>query len=128
MADGLPGVPPPDFYLASSEDLERAPNACHVTRRLASEHRDDLLLVWLETPILARDAGQLGETEVWQVILATRFQGETLFPIVRWPTFVNVFRSRIRIGDADRVRTADLALWDLGALYQTLEAATANTW
>ncbi len=80
----------PDFFLASSEgyDMEE-PRRCRAIRRVRSRHRDDLLLIEIEPPLIGQKYG-FGGRDVHQVLVATRHQGASLFPIRRWPVYVHV--------------------------------------
>jgi hypothetical protein len=82
----------PDFYLASSEgyDLE-GPRRCFQIKRLRGDVRDDYLLIHIDPPILGQKYG-LGEKDICELIVATRHEGTSLFPIVDWPVYVHVAR------------------------------------
>lgn len=82
----------PDFFLASSEgyDMEE-PRACWRIRRLATDHRDDLLLIRIAPPLIGQKYG-LGGKDIYEVIIATRHQGASLFPVTEWPLYVHVAR------------------------------------
>ncbi len=82
----------PDFFLASTEgyDLEE-PRACKRLRRVRSDHRDDLLLVTCEPPLIGQKYG-LGGRDIDTLLIATRHVGPSLFPITEWPVYVHVAR------------------------------------
>ncbi|HEV2452993.1 MAG TPA: hypothetical protein VGY98_01950 [Verrucomicrobiae bacterium] len=82
----------PEFFLASTEgyDLEE-PRRCLVTRRLRGTKRDDYLLIRIDPPIHAQNSG-LATSEIDEVIIATRFKEDTLFPVSQWPLSVHVAR------------------------------------
>jgi len=85
----------PDFYLASSEGYGmREPRRCFRIKRLAGDERDDLLLIRVDPPFVGQWYG-LGGQNIHQVILATRFAGDSLFPVVQWPVFVHVARALV---------------------------------
>lgn len=82
----------PDFYLASTEGYEmEEPRCCWRVRRLATANRDDLLLVKIDPPLSGQKCG-LGERDIDLVLVATRHQGSSLFPIAEWPVYVHVAR------------------------------------
>jgi hypothetical protein len=93
----------PEFYLASSEgyDMEE-PRACWRVRRLSTKDRDDLLLVRIEPPLIGQKYG-LGDKDIHQVIIATRHQGASLFPISEWPIYVHVARLKVKLAE-NRIR------------------------
>jgi len=88
---------PPDFYLASSEGYGlELPRRCTTVARLRGSMRDDLLLIqivpsWILEASDARSLG-CGAPELDHVVVATRHQEESLFPIRSWPVFVHVAR------------------------------------
>jgi hypothetical protein len=63
-------------------------------KRLKGSERDDLLLVKLEPPLIGQKYG-LGGGDINLVLVATRHQGASLFPITEWPVFVHVARPLI---------------------------------
>jgi hypothetical protein len=78
--------------LASTEgyDMEK-PRRCWRVRRLAMAKRDDLLWLKIDPPLLGQTYG-LGECDINLVLVATRHQGSSLFPIAEWPVYVHVAR------------------------------------
>ena len=81
---------PPDFYLASTESsMLSAPRRCWRLKRLGSAKRNDLLLVRIAPRLPAvRDVAPGADMSL--VLLATRYVGNSLFPINRWPMEVHV--------------------------------------
>ena len=85
----------PDFYLASSEGYGMlGPRRCYRIKRLAGDWRDDYLLVRVDPPFVGQLYG-FGGRDIYQVILATRFVGDSLFPVAQWPVFVHVALSLV---------------------------------
>ena len=82
----------PDFALCTEgrDDLSY-PRACWRRKRLRDNIRDDYLLVDIAPPIIGQRYG-LGGRDITQLILATRHQGVTLFPVNEWPAYVYVYR------------------------------------
>jgi hypothetical protein len=82
----------PDFFLASSEGYRlEEPRRCKRLKRVRSDNRDDLLLVRIEPPLIGQPYG-LGAKDIDTLLIATRYKGDSLFPIGKWPVFVHVAR------------------------------------
>lgn len=85
--------------------------------------RDDYLLVRIEPPIIGQRYG-LGGRDIDCVLLATRHEGASLFPIREWPVFVHIARLRIEHPeDRDEVNDDELSSIMWGELYPTEEDA-----
>jgi hypothetical protein len=117
----------PDFYLASSEGYGlETPRRCWRVKRLATDNRDDLLLVKIDPPLLGQKYGQ-GNRDINLVLVATRHQGASLFPINEWPVFVHIARLLIdhpELRDTLRDDEFETVAW--GELYLTEENARLN--
>jgi hypothetical protein len=77
-------------------------------------------------PVLVGQSFGLGDQDISRLILSTRFQGFTLYPITEWPS--NVYVTRIL--DEDVLRTfsftkEQIELISWAALFQTLVDAEA---
>jgi len=117
---------PTDFYMASSEGYGmESPRRCWVIKRLSGEDRDDYLLIGID-PALNGQVFGLGGCDLDQVVVATRHQGETLFPIKRWPVFVHVARLLTPYEGQDVVRNDEVESIAWAELYPTEEAARAK--
>lgn len=82
----------PDFYLASTEGYGLGePRRCWKMKRLRSPTRDDLLLIRVAPPLVGQKYG-MGAKDVEYLIVATRHNGDSLFPIENWPVHVHVAR------------------------------------
>ena len=80
----------PDFYMSSDDyDLFDEPRKCYAIRRLSGKHRDDFLLIRIDPPIAPGEVEGF-DSEISELIVATRHQGATLFPINEWPVYVHV--------------------------------------
>ena len=113
----------PDFYLASSEGYGlEDPRRCFSVRRLQSDHRDDLLLVRIEPPLLGQPFG-LGNRDIDEIIIAPRHVGESLFPIQQWPVYVHVARSLVPIQGRVVIHDKEMESIAWAELYQTEDAA-----
>ena len=73
---------PEVFYLttAGESDTLLEPRVCRPLGRLRDSRRDDYMLVEIEPP-LVRQARGSGEEVVSRLVLATRHEGYTLFPV-----------------------------------------------
>jgi hypothetical protein len=117
---------PADFYLASSEGYEMdCPRRCRAIKRLRGDDRDDYLLISIDPPLSGQVFG-LGGRDIDQAIVATRHQGESLFPIKRWPVFVHVARLLVPYEGQEAVRNDEVEAIAWAELYATEEAAWAK--
>ncbi|MBE7539803.1 MAG: hypothetical protein HS122_15515 [Opitutaceae bacterium] len=84
---------PPDFFLSSAGEYKplSVPRACWTRERLRDQARDDHMLIEIEPPLIGQSFGRGGE-DITRLIISTRHQGETLFPITTWPASVYVAR------------------------------------
>ena len=108
----------PDFYLVSSEGygLEQ-PVACFKRKHLRGNHPDGYLLCDIQ-PALIGQHYDLGSKNIKQLVLATRHQGYSLFPIIEWPAYVHVALPLSDIAMNDYIQEADIKLIAWGELYQ----------
>ncbi len=107
-----------DFYLVSTELREPyEPRACRIVRRLRSELRDDLALVEIEPP-LSHHVYNTNEEVCW-LILASRHQGESLFPVSEWPLAVYICRPKGECKpESNTIASSDLSILDWGEVRQ----------
>ena len=116
----------PDFFLASSDgyDLD-GPRRCWRLKRVASDSRDDLLLIKVDPPILGQKYG-LGDRDLDVLLIATRHAGASLFPINEWPIAVHVARLLgDKSVDSDRLRDEDFESIAWAELYRSESDALA---
>jgi hypothetical protein len=115
----------PDFFLSSAGEykLLSEPRACWGKARLRDNLRDDYMLIEIEPPLMGQGFG-LGGNDITKLIISTRHQGYTLYPITEWPSFVYV----IRILDEAILKTlffskdqVELIAWAM--IFPTREAA-----
>jgi len=79
----------PDFFLSAMEGHGlRNPRRCWQTRRVKVGDNPGCLAVRIDPPVIGPWYGP----GVSEVILAPRFVGDTLVPIVSWPVHVHVAR------------------------------------
>lgn len=118
----------PDFFLSCAGEYRplREPRACWAKARLRNATRDDYMLIEIKPPLIGQAFGLAGK-DIRQLIISTRLQGHTLYPITQWPLSVYV----TRILDETILRTlsfknnqVELIAW--GMIFRTLEAALAN--
>ena len=83
----------PDFFLTSGGELDLLvePRACWSVDRLRDSRRDDYMLVEIQPSLIGQCFG-LGARDISQLILSSRIEGDTLFPITRWPLCVYAAR------------------------------------
>lgn len=110
----------PEFYLASSEGYGmEEPRRCWRIARLTSPKRDDLLLIKIDPPLPGQKYG-LGSRDLDRILVATRHQGASLFPINEWPVFVHVARLLIENPqEQDSLREEDFESIAWAELYKS---------
>jgi hypothetical protein len=115
----------PDFYLASTEmnsvfDVRK----CYIDRRLTAINRDDFLAIRVFPTIILSN----GKENIDNLVLAVRFQGNSLFPINEWPMHVNVCKVINESAfNPDHVCPDDLKILFWGTIFDTFEAAKKET-
>lgn len=105
----------PDFYLSSSEGyyLNDVPISCYKRKRLDGPHKDGYILCDIDPPIIGQPYG-LGSLDIDQVIIASRFEGISLFPIIEWPAYVHLARplvQQIQLKDSIEKNDIELIAW-----------------
>ena len=117
-------VDTPDFFLASSEGYGlEVPRRCYRIRRIFGRNGDDYLLVRVDPPIIGQRYG-LGGQDIDRVVLATRHEGESIFPIASWPAYVHVARVIREPGEHDTMAVEDLESIGWAELYKTEDDAS----
>lgn len=113
-----------DFYLCLNEGAGE-PRACWIKGRRRYGDRDDCMLVAIEPPVIGQTYG-LGSEDIYHLLLATRWEGQTLWPISHWPTHVYVLRPLDKsVIDQPAIDSAQAQLIEWGELHRTYEDATA---
>ena len=86
---------PPDFFLSaageSRGDLARVRGCWKIARIKEKDGRDDYLLVKVEPVIIGQPYG-LGSDDLSELLLSTRLNGHSLFPVKEWPCHVYITR------------------------------------
>jgi hypothetical protein len=123
----MPNHPTPDFYLSTAGEYEplAVPRACWNISRLRDGVRDDWMLVAI-APALEDQRFGLGATDVQHLIIGTKIQGQTLFPVSQWPAYVYVARvldDAVLRGREFTRHQVELIAW--GALYRERDEALA---
>ena len=118
----------PDFVLLLDDDNPRSHvvKSCWVTGRLASESRDDWVLVTVDPPITRAESGIDGPDKA-EILLAPHFQGDSLFPVSRWPLRVYVVALLNSAAKDKRVlRDSDYACISWGAVFPDRHSCPAD--
>ena len=114
-----------DFFLTSSEgyDLEQ-PRSCIRVKRLGGRVVDDYLLVRIDPPVIEQKYG-LGGDDVHELVLATRHEGQSLFPVSEWPLYVHVARPLRDLSrdDIQSIGNQDIEIIGWGEIYEDEEDA-----
>jgi hypothetical protein len=121
-------MPPPDFFLASTEGYSLSiPRACWQIKRLTTIKRDDILLVRIDPPLPGALYGlNRGRDDV--VIIAPYFQGTSLFPVSKWPLAVHVGHVFVENAETrDRLEDGEFKSVALGEIYRTEDDARRST-
>lgn len=118
----------PDFFLSAAGENEglTTPRACWQKARLKDPVRDDHMLIEIEPPVIGQKYG-LGNQDITNLILSSRYEGFSLFPVKEWPCHVYI----ARILDDAVIRTlaftrsqVEIIAW--GMIFRTLEEANAH--
>jgi hypothetical protein len=119
----------PDFFLSGAGEMTgdlSNPRACWTKGRLRDEVRDDHMLVEIEPPLIGQTYG-LGGHDITNLIISSRHQGYSLFPIGEWPCHVYI----ARILDESITKTlvftreqVEVIAW--GMIFPTIEEAKAQ--
>jgi hypothetical protein len=117
-----------DFFLSCAGEYKplTAPRACWTKARLRNEIRDDYMLIEIKPPLIGQPFGH-ADKDITQLIISTRFQGDTLYPISQWPLSVYVSRildETILRRLSFKKNQVELIAW--GMIFKTLEAAMTN--
>jgi hypothetical protein len=118
----------PDFFLTAAGEVKgdlSTTRACWTKGRLRDEIRDDHMLIAIEPPLIGQTYG-LGGQDIANLIISSRLQDFSLFPIKEWPCHVYI----TRILDESITKTAiftrrqvEVIAW--GMLFPTLNEATS---
>jgi len=111
------------FLSAAGESIELAkPRECWEIKRMRDAVRDDYMLISMEPPY--RESQGIGYRDIYQLVIAARFKGYSLYPITEWPCHVYVFASANPNIDAENEITPDqvrMVAWAM--LFRTLAQA-----
>lgn len=83
-----------DFCISAADEVNgdlALTRKCRVLGRLKDDFRDDYMLVSIDPPVIGQEYG-LGDQDITKLVISTRSQGETLFPISAWPCRVYISR------------------------------------
>ena len=114
-----------DFYLCMAEGAGE-PRACWIKARVpdpAHPERDDCALVGIEPPVIGQPYG-LGAEDIFLLLLASKWDGHSLWPVSRWPAPVYVLRSLSKsILHQTEVDHTQTEIIDWGMLHRTYKEA-----
>lgn len=118
----------PDFFLSTAGEYAplSEPRACCKKGRLSDSARNDYMLIEIDPPLFDQRFG-IRDAHVTNLLLSTRYEGYTLYPISEWPSHVYVMRvldDRILTTHLFTKEQVELIAW--GLIFRTLEEAQAN--
>jgi hypothetical protein len=119
---------PTHFYLSTAGEFDPLsnPRECQEVSRLCDAVRDDYMLVEIDPPLSGQQFG-LGDADVTHLILSSRHEGHTLYPVSEWPAFVYVARVVDPSLTAQRMfRDDQVELIAWGTLFRSFEEAAAH--
>jgi hypothetical protein len=118
----------PDFFVAAPGENEElaSPRACWLDGRLNGPQHDDHMLVEIHPPLIGQGYG-LGGADITNLILSSKYEGVSLFPVTEWPCHVYI----ARLLDPLVIKTMtftkeqiEVIAW--GMIFRTLGEANAN--
>lgn len=113
----------PDFFLSSSESYKlRNPIACFKRKRLFGKHPDGYLLCDIKPSLVGQHYG-MGGNNIKQIILTSRHQGHTIFPITEWPVYVHVSIPLTDLNIKENIEKIDIKSIAWAELYKNKEEA-----
>lgn len=115
-----------DFYLISGElgpQEAYEPRACRIRRRLRNTVRGDIALVEVDPAIPT--AAYKTDKPLSELLLASKWQGVSLFPVTMWPTPVYVGRLAHPAAPVPENIDDAFVVLDWGLVYPSREQATA---
>lgn len=117
----------PDFYLASTEGYGmEEPRSCWRIHRVSTPSRNDLLLIKISPPLPGQKYG-LGGVDLETVLVATRHEGASLFPVNEWPLYVHVARALVEnVAERDSLSEDEFVSIGWAELYPSEETARAK--
>jgi hypothetical protein len=119
----------PDFFLSATAEVRgdlAVPRSCWAKGRLKDDLRDDYMLVEVEPPVIGQEYG-LVSTNIGEVLILSRHQGSSLFPVSEWPCDVYVARKLDdAIAETSVIAKGQVELIVWGRIYRTLAEANAE--
>jgi hypothetical protein len=114
----------PDSYLASKDSYNvEAPRRVWRLKRLCGPGSSDWLLARIDPPIVEQESGSVAR-KISIVLLATRHNGTSLFPITQWPVSVHVARPLLEdLETRDTLHKGEFRSIAWAELYKTEEDA-----
>lgn len=117
----------PDFYLTAAGEYGplAGVRACWAGERLRDDYRDDYMQITIEPPLIGQPFG-LGQKDITELLIASRWEGLGLYPVNRWPLSVYVIRIiDYSILQAKYFRKDQIQLIAWAMLYKRSDEATA---
>ena len=110
----------PDFYLLPNEAIPVAyPLKCWVENKFEREQRDVFLVKVI--PALIYVDSQQNLSKIEQVVLAARYEGETIAKIRKWPLTVNVMKLNKELdSSAHLIVKDDVEIIALGKIHSSV--------
>ena len=111
------------FYLTSSESKSFGVSVrkCEVVKSIKYGKRDDLALVRIE-PVYSFEDEKNGYTEYDELILASRYEGNSIFKIQEWPIYVHVAVKVQESVDYNNLREGDLKKLAWAEIYPDMQS------
>lgn len=109
------------FYLESTELAQPySPRQCRILKRISSNLRDDLAVIEVIPPIPYNVYNT--NNELSTLIIGTRFEQTTIFPVTEWPLYVYICVLREYPNTIpDMIDANSLIILDWGVIYQAKE-------
>jgi hypothetical protein len=115
------------FFLSSpaGEGTELAqPRECWEIKRLRVGPRGDYMLISMEPPYRAPHG--IGYRDVYKLLIATRQEGHSLYPIKSWPCDVYVAETNENVEKRLEIRADQVRIVAWALLFRTLPEAEAH--
>ncbi len=115
-----------EVYLSSLESKTFEPTRkCRFLKKLIFDTGKECMLVELDPPVNGQDFG-ISE-DIKRVVLSSRHEGDSLFPVKEFPCFVFITTSLVEdITACERITNSDLQILAWGELYRTASDADAH--
>jgi hypothetical protein len=102
------------------------PRKCWSVARLTDRARDGYMLVEIHPPVIGQPYG-LGDEDIFFILLSSKWQGYSIFPVSHWPCTVYVIRvldDHVLGVSSFETRQVEMMSWD--TIFPTLAQAEAS--